>query len=82
MSEPIFTTKYLGTTVKVFPTHVSYKFLLTEKSIPIKSIASVELGIPLHALVVVETTGGQKHKIAVLPGEKTKLRDAIYSQMS
>ncbi len=78
MAEPIFSTSYLGTKTKVFPTHVSYKLFFTEKTIPIQRIASIELGMPMYAQVIIETSGGEKHKIPVRLGDKEKLRDAIY----
>jgi len=80
--EPIFKTSYLGSTVKVYPTHVEWGFLFKKQSVPINQIASVELGIPLYAQVVIETTGGKKLKIPVGIGEKNKLKDAIYSAQS
>ncbi len=81
MAEALFETNYLGTKTTVFSTHVSYKVFFIEKSIPIHRISSIELGVPLHAQVVIETSGGEKHKIPVKLGDKEKLRDAIYSAM-
>lgn len=83
MSEPVFETSYLGTRVKVFLTHVSYKILIGgEKTIPLKQIASVELGMSLFAQVIIETSGGKRYKIPVALGQKDKLRDAIYDVMN
>lgn len=76
--EPLFKTSYLGSTVKVFPTHLEWSMLFKKQSVPINQIASIELGVPMYAQVVIETTGGKKFKVPVGLGEKNKLRDAIY----
>ena len=81
MSSPVFETKYVGSKVRVFADHVEWKMLLQSKSVPINQIASVELGIPMYAQVVIETTGGKKFKIPVALGQKKALQDAILSQM-
>ena len=71
----------MGFKTTVYENRVSYKFLLGgETSIPIKQIASVELGMPLLQQVIIETAGGKKHKLVVkIGGDKEKLRDVIYS---
>lgn len=81
MSTPIFQTSCMGFKTTVYENRVSYKFLLgAETNIPIKQIASVELGMPLLQQVIIETTGGKQHKLVVeIGGDKEKLRDAIYS---
>jgi len=50
--------------------------------VPISQIASVELGIPLYAVVTVETTGGKKFTIPGVPGKKRALENAIYFAQS
>lgn len=76
--QPLFKTSYAGSKVEVFSGYVQWKMLMQKKTIPLNQIASIELGIPLHAQVVIETTGGKKFKIPVAPGKKQPLMDAIY----
>jgi len=78
---PVFETKYAGSKVRVFPDHVEWKMLFKSQSMPINQIASVELGIPMYAQVVIETTGGKKFKIPVALGQKKPLQEAILAQM-
>lgn len=78
----IFSTNYLGSKVEVFDNRIEWSLAFKRNSVPINTIASIELGIPLYAQVVIETTGGKKLKIPVAPGQKKKLRDAIYEAQS
>ncbi len=83
MNDLIFETKCMGFKTTVYANRVAYKFILgSETSIPIKQIASVEVGMPLLQQVIIETTGGKRHKFVVAVGQKDKLRDAIYDVMN
>lgn len=82
MDELLYETKYLGSSVKVYKNRIEWKMLLQKKSVPISQIAAVELGMPLHAKVTIETTGGKKYGIPVMPGKKQPLQDAIFKAQS
>lgn len=72
----------MGSKVEVFSNRVDWSLAFKRNSVPINTVASIELGIPLYAQVIIETTGGKKLKIPVAPGQKKKLRDAIYEAQS
>lgn len=76
-NQPLFETSYAGSKVTVYKSHIEWKMLFKKKSIPISQVASVELGSPLYAQVIIETAGGKKFKIPVAPGKKKPLHDAI-----
>jgi hypothetical protein len=80
--DALFTTHYAGSKVEVYPNAVNWSFAFKKNSIPLSQIASIEVGIPLYAQVIIETTGGKKFKIPVAPGQKKKLRDAILDAQS
>ncbi len=80
--EPIFQTSYLGSKVTVYVDRLVHKMLLKQNTIPIQQIASIDLGIPLYAGVMVETTGGKKYKIPVSFASKKQLEKAIYQAKS
>lgn len=80
--EELAKSSYAGFTLKVYPNRVEYKKLFQKNVIPINQIASVELGMPMLAQIVIETTGGKKYKIPVSLGSKGKIRDAIFQAQS
>lgn len=82
MGGALFKTDYAGSKVEVHPGYVQWKMMGKKQTIPLAQIASIELGIPLYAQVVIETTGGKKFKIPVAPGRKQPLMDAIYAAQS
>ena len=75
--EPIFSTNYMGSSVKVYANRIEIKLLIQKITIPINSIASVDLVMPGYAGIKLETTGGKKYKIPVMLGQKKKLQEAI-----
>lgn len=80
MNEPIFQTSCGGFKITVFEDRISERSLFgSEISIPIKQIASVELGLSLLQQVTIETVGGKQHKLVIRLGDKEKFRDVIYS---
>lgn len=77
MNEPIFETSFLGFKVSVFKEQIVYKNLLVKHIVPVKQISSVEVGIPGLQQIIIETTGGKKHKVVVRLRDKDKLVEAI-----
>ena len=72
MNDIIFETKCAGFKVTVYSNRVAYKFFFgSETSIPIKQIASVEVGMPLLQQVKIETTGGKIYKLVVKVVKRT-----------
>lgn len=77
MDQTIFETSFLGFKVSVFKNQIVYRNLLTRHIIPVRQIASVEVGIPGMQQIIIETTGGKKHKIVVRLRDKEKLVQTI-----
>lgn len=82
MGEEIYTTKYFGTKITVYNDRIETNLLGMSDSIPIKQIASIDLGLPLLGQIIIETTGGKKKKINVPPKKKKEVQDAIYKAQS
>ena len=78
MSDILFKTSYLGSTVTIYKNKLEWKMLFKRQSIPINQIASVDTTIPMYAGIVIETTGGKKYKIPVMFTQKKQLEEAIY----
>jgi hypothetical protein len=75
--KPIFESNYLGTSVKVFSTHVEFNILGSgEKSILLNQIASISMPMWGVMKITIETTGGQKFTIPT--HKKKEIREAIY----
>jgi len=74
----LFETKYAGSRVSVFPTHVEWKMLGQSKVIPLNSISSVEHGIDFA--LTITTTGGDTIKIPTK--KKKELQAAILQAMA
>lgn len=77
--EPIMETSCLGFRVTLYPTRLVYnKAGVEERTILLKSIASVNLAMVFVQEMTIETTGGERVKLVVRNKDKKKLRDAIY----
>ena len=81
MIEPTFQTRYLGTHIFVYADRVDWKVLGKSHSIPIASIASVDLP-PLYNGIHVHTTGGKRYILPTGRKQKQPLRDAIVEQLA
>ena len=81
MSAAVFEAKYLGTHFSVFPDRVDWRIMSMSHSVPIASIASVELP-PLHNGVHLLTTGGKRYTLTTGPKHKRPLHDAIVGQLA
>lgn len=76
---PIMETSCLGFRVTLYPTRLVYNKVGTEeRTILVKSIASVTLAMALVQKITIETTGGERIELVVRLKDKKKLRDAIY----
>lgn len=82
--QPIFETSTIFFRVKVYKTHVSYKFGFfgSETTIPVKQIASVDSKMGGVQEIILETTGGKKVKLLVRLRDKEALKNAIIEQIS
>lgn len=80
----LFESKFLGNFVKVYSNRVEYGVLFNLNTIPIKQIASVNLGMTswgfMDSSMTIETTGGKKIKIPTL--KRKELRDAILAAIN
>jgi len=81
--DPIFQTKVWGSVVTLFPDHLSHKdgvvkAFTKETNISLDQIASIDSQSPVTPHIIIETTGGKKHKIVVNMKEKEALVSAIY----
>ncbi|MFO0702957.1 MAG: SHOCT domain-containing protein [Candidatus Andersenbacteria bacterium] len=81
MPAAIFEAKYLGAHISVFPDRVDWKVLSMSHSVPIASIASVELP-PLYNGIHVLTTGGKRYTLPTGRKHKRPLHDAIVGQLA
>ncbi len=83
MDQPLFESKLGGYRIFVYPNRVVYKGLMgTEEAIMTKQIVGVTLGLFFQSNIVIQTADGKKHKLLIKPGEKEKMRDAIYGVMN
>ena len=81
--DQIFQTKVWGSVVTLFPDHLNHKdgvikAFTKETNISLDQIASINSESPVTPHIVVETTGGKRHKIIVNMKEKEALVNAIY----
>lgn len=79
MQEPLFHWSFIGKKIEVYPDRIRQQVIFgPEKSIPINSIASVEIGGYYSARVSVITNSGEEIKFMLMRHDKEKFRDAIY----
>lgn len=77
--DPIMETSCLGFRVTLYPTRLVYNKVGTEeRTILLKSVASVTLAMALVQKITIETTGGERVELVVRLKDKKPLRDAIY----
>lgn len=83
MDRPIFETSFLGNSVQVFSSYLTYKngFFGKAESIPLKQIASVDYCMSGVQQIIIETTGGKKIKILVRLRDKSALHSAILNNL-
>jgi len=81
MPAAVFEAKYMGTHISVFPDRVDWKVLSMSHSVPIASIASVELP-PLYNGIHLLTTGGKSYTLPTGRKHKRPLHDAIVGQLA
>lgn len=79
MNDAIFETKTFLQTVRVFSDRIELKEPLRTKSIPLDGVASIDTGFGPSYDFIIETTGGEKHKLLVKSKDKKVLKDAIFT---
>lgn len=78
--QPLYQTSYVGFYIRVYPNRIEFKAGAGGQSMPLGQIASVQVGPPLFAQIVLETTGGQKYTIPTK--HKKEVKQAIYDAQS
>lgn len=79
MSNPIFETKTFLQSVRVLSDRIEMKEPLRTKSLPLSGIANIDTGFGPSYDFIIETTGGEKHKLLVKSKDKQALKDAIFT---
>ena len=83
MEDPICETSHMGFKIRIFSNRVEYKPALQgTKSIPLSQIASIELGMPLVAQIVVTTNSGEKVKMPCKMKAKKEVQAEIHKLMT
>lgn len=78
--KPIYKTKYLLSSIKVYPNRVEFNTGPGKKSVPVSQIASVHTSMVGMMQITIETTGGAKYKIPCM--KKKEVQEAIYKAQS
>lgn len=78
--QPLYATSYMGFFIRIYPNRIEFKAGVGSQSVPLGQIASVQVGPPLFAQIVIETTGGQKYTIPTK--HKKEVKQAIYDAQS
>lgn len=72
--------KYMGTTAKIFPNRVEYKFATKNETYLIKNIVAIET-IAMLACVDLKMSDGKKYRIPIALNERDDFKNAIYELM-
>lgn len=82
MLTPIFETSILGTGLKVYEDRIEQKIWFQKTTIPIKQVASVEIGMPGIQAITIHTTDGRARMLTVRLKDKEAAYEAIRQAMS
>lgn len=73
--QPLFESKHMGLSTKVYKNRVDMKSVGQQESVPLSQIASVQLGSVGQRTVIIETSGGKKY--SAFAKDKKAMRQAI-----